>query len=131
MDEFALIRKYFSQQDVKRADVALGVGDDAALLRVPPGHELVASTDSLVSGVHFPEDLDPEAVGHRALAANLSDLAAMGATPAWVLLALTLPKADERWLEGFSRGFFALARRHQVALVGGNVARGPLNVTIT
>lgn len=131
MDEFALIRKYFTRQDVKRGDVALGVGDDAALLRVPPGQELVVTTDSLVSGVHFPEELDPAAVGHRSLAANLSDLAAMGATPAWVLLALTLPKADEHWLEAFSRGFFDLAKRHQLALVGGNVARGPLNVTIT
>lgn len=131
MDEFALIRKYFSRQDVKRGDVTLGVGDDAALLRVPPGQELVVTTDSLVSGVHFPEELDPAAVGHRSLAANLSDLAAMGATPAWVLLALTLPKADEHWLEAFSRGFFDLAKRHQLALVGGNVARGPLNVTIT
>jgi thiamine-monophosphate kinase len=131
MDEFSLIRRYFSTQDVKRSDVALGVGDDAALLRVPPGHELVVTTDSLVAGVHFPEGLDAEAVGHRSLAANLSDLAAMGATPAWALLALTLPAADERWLEGFSRGFFALAKRHQVALVGGNVARGSLNITIT
>ena len=131
MDEFSLIRRYFSTQDVKRGDVVLGVGDDAALLRVPPGQELAVTTDSLVAGVHFPEGLEAEAVGHRSLAANLSDLAAMGATPAWVLLALTLPAADERWLEGFSRGFFALAKRHQVALVGGNVARGPLNVTLT
>lgn len=131
MDEFSLIRRYFSTQDVKRGDVVLGVGDDAALLRVPPGQELVVTTDSLVAGVHFPEGLDAEAVGHRSLAANLSDLAAMGATPAWVLLALTLPAADEHWLEGFSRGFFALANWYQVALVGGNVARGPLNVTLT
>ena len=131
MDEFALIRRFFTPQDMKRSDVVLGIGDDAALLRVPSDHELAVTTDSLVAGVHFPEGLDPEAVGHRALAANLSDLAAMGATPAWVLLALTLPKADEAWLQGFSRGFFALAKRHEVALVGGNLARGPLNVTIT
>jgi len=130
MDEFSLIRRYFSTQDVKRGDVVLGIGDDAALLRVPPGQELAVTTDSLVSGVHFPEGLDAESVGHRSLAANLSDLAAMGATPAWVLLALTLPAADERWLAGFSRGFFALAKRHQTVLVGGNIARGPLNVTL-
>jgi thiamine-monophosphate kinase len=81
--------------------------------------------------VHFPADLDPVAIGHRALAANLSDLAAMGATPTWVLLALTLPEVDEAWLEGFSRGFFALADRYKMALVGGNIARGPLNITLT
>jgi thiamine-monophosphate kinase len=111
--------------------VVLGVGDDAALLAVPAGHELVVTTDSLLPGVHFPTGLDAEAVGYRALAANLSDLAAMGAEPAWALLALTLPQADETWLAGFSRGFFTLAKRHGVALVGGNIARGPLNITIT
>ena len=131
MDEFELIRRYFSIDPVKRADVVQGIGDDAALLRVPEGQELVVTTDSLLPGVHFPADLDPEAIGHRALAANLSDLAAMGAEPAWVLLALTLPAADEAWLAGFSRGFFALAKQHRVQLVGGNIARGPLNITIT
>lgn len=131
MDEFELIRRYFSKDIAKRSDVTLGVGDDAALLAVPPGQELAVTTDTLLPGVHFPADLVPDAVGHRALAANLSDLAAMGAEPAWVLLALTLPEADEPWLEGFSRGFFALAGRHRVALVGGNIARGPLNISIT
>ncbi|HEV2111441.1 MAG TPA: thiamine-phosphate kinase [Gammaproteobacteria bacterium] len=131
MDEFELIRRYFSAGSAKRADVILGVGDDAALLRVPEGQELAATTDSLLPGMHFPADLDPAAVGHRALAANLSDLAAMGAEPAWALLALTLPEADEAWLESFSYGFHALAKQHQVALVGGNIARGPLNITIT
>lgn len=131
MDEFELIRRYFSNGTVKRADVALGVGDDAALLTVPPGQELAVTTDSLLPGVHFPADLPADAVGHRTLAANLSDLAAMGAEPAWVLLAFTLPEPDEAWLEGFSRGFFALAGKHRVALVGGNIARGPLNITVT
>ena len=131
MDEFELIRRYFSASSVKRDDVVLGVGDDAALLKVPAGQELAVTTDSLLPGVHFPADLDPEAVGHRALAVNLSDLAAMGAEPAWTLLALTLPEADGRWLEAFSRGFYALARRHRVQLVGGNIVRGPLNITIT
>lgn len=131
MDEFELIRRYFSSRSLKRSDVSLGIGDDAALLTVPPGHELAVTTDSLLPDVHFPADLDAAAVGHRALAANLSDLAAMGAEPAWVLLALTLPTADESWLESFSRGFFGLAERYRVALVGGNVARGPLNITIT
>ena len=131
MDEFELIRRYFSSRSKRRSDVHLGIGDDAALLTVPPGHELAVTTDSLLPGVHFPADLAADAVGHRALAANLSDLAAMGAEPAWVLLALTLPAADEGWLTGFGDGFFALAERYQVELVGGNVARGPLNITIT
>jgi len=124
MDEFEIIRRYFSKEAVKRADVALGVGDDAALLTVPSGHELAVTTDSLLPGVHFPADLAADAVGHRALAANLSDLAAMGAEPAWVLLALSLPAVDETWLEAFSRGFFALAKQHRVALVGDGVAGG-------
>lgn len=131
MDEFQLIRRYFAAPAGTREDVVLGIGDDAALLRVPPDQELAVSTDSLVAGVHFPADLDAAAVGHRSLASNLSDLAAMGAKPAWVLMALTLPEVDERWLEGFSRGFFGLAKQHDVALVGGNVARGPLNITLT
>ena len=131
MDEFELIRRYFSAGSTKRADVVLGVGDDAALLQVPEGQELAVTTDSLLPGVHFPADLDPAAVGHRALAANLSDLAAMGAEPAWALLALTLPEVNEAWLESFSHGFHALAKQHQLALVGGNIARGPLNITIT
>ena len=131
MDEFEIIRRYFSTGSVRRSDVALGIGDDAALLTVPAGQELAVTTDSLLSGVHFPADLDAAAVGHRALAANLSDLAAMGAEPTWALLALTLPSADEDWLAAFSRGFFALAKKHHVALVGGNIACGPLNITIT
>ena len=131
MDEFELIRRHFARAAKPRGDVSLGIGDDAALLKVPAGQELAVSTDSLISGVHFPADLPADAVGHRALAANLSDLAAMGAAPAWVLMALTLPEADERWLEEFSRGFFALADIHGIALVGGNMARGPLNVTLT
>jgi thiamine-monophosphate kinase len=131
MDEFALIRRFFAAPAMGRDDVVLGIGDDAALLKVPAGQELAVSTDSLVAGVHFPADLPADAVGHRALASNLSDLAAMGATPAWVLMALTLPEPDESWLEGFSRGFFALAKQHGIALVGGNMARGPLNVTLT
>jgi len=131
MDEFALIRRFFAAAATSRDDVILGIGDDAALLKVPAGQELAVSTDSLVADVHFPATLPPDAVGHRALAANLSDLAAMGATPAWVLMALTLPEPDETWLESFSRGFFVLAKQHGVVLVGGNMARGPLNVTLT
>ncbi|HEX5339892.1 MAG TPA: thiamine-phosphate kinase [Gammaproteobacteria bacterium] len=131
MDEFALIRRYFSGGGVVRDDTLLGIGDDAAVLHVPEACELVVTADNLVSGVHFPAGLDPYAVGYRALAANLSDLAAMGAEPAWVLLSLTLPTADEHWLAEFARGFFAVAARFNIALVGGNLARGPLNVAIT
>lgn len=131
MDEFELIQKYFNKHSVRRDDVRLGIGDDAAILRVPAGQELVVSVDSLLAGVHFPEDLPPKAIGHRALAVNLSDLAAMGAQPAWALLALSLPQADSGWIAEFARGFLMLAERYNVALVGGNLVRGPLNITVT
>lgn len=131
MDEFEIIRTFFATQPVTRADVALGIGDDAALLRVPAGQELVATTDTLVAGVHFLADADPADLGYRALAVNLSDLAAMGAEPAWTTLSLTLPAADPRWLEAFCRGFYELTREFGVQLVGGNLARGPLNITVS
>lgn len=131
MNEFELIRHFFSAQPVRRDDVVLGIGDDAALLHVPTGMELVATVDSLVAGVHFPDSLSAEEIGQRALAVNLSDIAAMGAEPAWALLALTLPEADEKWFTGFTHGFFSLAERYGVALTGGNIAHGPLNVTVT
>jgi len=127
--EFDLIRKYFTRPGT-RQDVILGVGDDAALLRVPPDQELVVCVDTLVSGVHFPADTPAQAVGHKALAVNLSDIAAMGATPAWATLALTLPEADEAWLAEFSEGFLGLARRYDVDLVGGDTTQGPLSVTV-
>lgn len=129
MPEFDLIRKYFSSPSV-RSDVALGVGDDTALLQVPPGQELAVCVDTLVAGVHFPLETPPDAVGHKALAVNLSDLAAVGAEPAWATLALTLPEADEAWISAFSDGFRALAARYGVALVGGDTTRGPLSVTV-
>ncbi len=124
LGEFDLIARYFS--DLGQAPgVVLGVGDDCALLEVPTGQQLAVSLDTLVEGVHFPADADPEAVGWRALAVNLSDLAAMGATPAWLTLGLTLPEADPEWLEGFSRGLAELARHAGVQLVGGDTTRGP------
>lgn len=129
MPEFDLIRKYFTRPST-RQDVVLGVGDDAALLRVPAGQELVVCVDTLVAGVHFPVDTPAEAVGYKSLAVNLSDLAAMGATPAWATLALTLPEADEAWVEDFSAGFHRLASRFAVDLVGGDTTRGPLSVTV-
>ena len=130
MNEFEIIRTFFATQPVTRADVVLGIGDDAALLRVPPGAELVATTDTLVSGVHFLEDADPADLGYRALAVNLSDLAAMGAEPAWTTLSLTLPEPRPAWLGAFCSGFYELARQFRVQLVGGNLARGPLNITV-
>jgi thiamine-monophosphate kinase len=130
LNERTLIERYFRDCGARRADVAVGVGDDAALLDFPPGMQLVAKTDTLVSGVHFLPHSPPASIGHRALAVNLSDIAAMGAQPAWALLALTLPKADEAWLEGFASGLGALARQHNVALVGGDTTSGPLCITV-
>jgi thiamine-monophosphate kinase len=128
--EFALIRSYFSTLTDSRGDVVLGIGDDAALLRVPSGMVLAASVDTLVCGVHFFEDVSPETLGHKVLAVNLSDLAAMGAEPAWVTLALTLPEENESWLYEFCRGFAGLAKQYGVQLVGGDTTRGPLSITV-
>jgi thiamine-monophosphate kinase len=131
LSEFDLIERYFRGCGAKRTDVRVGVGDDAAILECPGGAELVAAVDSLVDGVHFPHGSPPASIGHRALAVNLSDLAAMGARPAWALLALTLPRTDESWLSEFAAGMAALARDHEVALVGGDTTAGPLCVTVT
>ena len=109
----------------------LGIGDDAAILRVPAGHDLVVSTDTLNIGVHFPAETSAADIGWKALAVNLSDLAAMGANPAWCTLNLTLPDADSEWLDGFLDGFLELAQQHDVALVGGDTTRGPLSITVT
>lgn len=130
LGEFQLIEKFFSRPGGRRSDVVLGVGDDAAIVRVPPGEELVVAADTIVSGVHFPPDLPPEFIGYRALAVNLSDMAAMGATPAWCTLSLTLPAADEDWLESFSRGFLNLAAEQGVALIGGDTTSGPLTIAV-
>lgn len=130
LGEFALIDRFFRDVGRPRADVLLGVGDDGAVLRSPPGQELVAVSDTLVAGVHFPLDAPARSVGHRALAVNLSDIAAMGASPAWALLSLTLPEVQERWLTEFAGGFSRLARTHDVQLVGGDTTRGPLSVSV-
>jgi thiamine-monophosphate kinase len=133
MGEFEAIDRFFARLGALRPDVLLGVGDDAALVVPPPGELLALCADTLVEGVHFPADLDPADIGWRSLAVNLSDLAAMGAKPAWALLALTLPRLDEAmedWLEAFARGFGALAQLHGVALVGGDTTRGPLAITV-
>jgi thiamine-monophosphate kinase len=128
LSEFELIDRFF-RRPARHA--VLGVGDDAALLAPTPGCELAVSTDMLVAGRHFFADTDPEALGHKSLAVNLSDLAAMGSHPRWALLACALPEADPAWLEAFARGFFALADAHGVDLVGGDTTRGPLNLCVT
>ncbi|HEX7044003.1 MAG TPA: thiamine-phosphate kinase [Burkholderiales bacterium] len=131
MTEFELIRTFFASPPLARADVAVPVGDDAAAVDVPAGMQAVLTTDVLVAGVHFFEDVDPAALGHKALAVNLSDLAAMGAEPAWFLLDLTLPRVDTAWLAAFAQGMYALARRHEVQLIGGDTSRGPLAIAVT
>ncbi len=130
VSEFEIIETYFSHTGTPREDVVLGVGDDCALLRTPPGQLLAVSIDTLVEGVHFFAGTDPEALGHKALAVNLSDLAAAGASPAWATLALTLPDNDTAWLKAFSAGFATLAERFGVQLVGGDTTRGPLTITV-
>lgn len=126
--EFALIAKYFSRMP-KRA--TLGVGDDCALFQHSHGFEIAVSTDTLVAGTHFFPDANPRDLGHKALAVNLSDLAAMGAVPRAVLLAITLPSVDDHWLSEFASGFWALADAHGVDLIGGDTTRGPLSMTLT
>ncbi len=126
--EFDIIRQYFTRP-AKRT--VLGVGDDAALVRVADGHELAISTDMLLADRHFFADDDAESLGHKALAVNLSDLAAMGATPRWALLSLALSEANENWLARFSAGWFALAEAHGVSLIGGDTTRGPLAISVT
>jgi len=130
VDEFGLIDRFFAGLAPAGKGIDLGVGDDAALLQPPPGRRLAMTLDTLVAGCHFLPDADPEGLGHKALAVNLSDLAAMGAEPAWGLLALTLPRIDEAWLTAFAAGLGALARRHGVALVGGDTCRGPLALAL-
>ena len=129
--EFELIGTYFSHLGAARADVRLGVGDDGAIVIAPASRELVVVTDTLVEGVHFPPGSPAASIGHRAFAVNLSDIAAMGAEPAWALLALTLPRRDDEWLGEFARASGDLCRRHGVALVGGDTTRGPLSTTVT
>ncbi len=129
--EFELIARYFTGRGAARDDVKISVGDDAAVVTLRAGAELVLALDTIVAGVHFPADTGARFVGHRALAVNLSDLAAMGAEPAWALLGLTLPAADESWLSGFASGLDELARRFNVALIGGDTTRGPLAATVT
>ena len=128
--EFDLIDRIRARL-ARRDDVVLGLGDDAALLRPKSGHWLVAACDVLNESIHFSADDPAEAIGHKSAAVNLSDLAAMGAEPAWALLGLSLPDADSAWLDGFLDGFLALSDRHGLRLVGGDTTRGPRSISIT
>ncbi len=130
MSEFDLINQYFKTPVTLRNDVLLGPGDDCALLSPPPGKVLAVSTDTLISGVHFPQSTQPEDIGYKVLAVNLSDLAAMGAEPAWVSLSISLPEADSGWVERFMQGFNELATGYNVALIGGDTTRGALSITV-
>jgi len=129
LSEFELIDQFFRR--APRSDsVLLGIGDDAAVLRVPAGKDLVVAMDTLVAGRHFPDATQPFDIGYKALAVNLSDMAAMGAEPAWATLSLTLPAAQPEWLRSFAEGFFTLANQYRVELVGGDTTRGPLSITV-
>lgn len=127
--EFDIIRRYFTSE-ISRDDVVLGIGDDCALLAPPAGMQLAVTVDTLVAGVHFPQQSSARDIACKAIAVNLSDLAAMGAKPAWLTLALTLPEADEAWLEAFARSFHDTAKRFGVELIGGDTTRGPLSITV-
>ena len=131
LSEFELIQTYFNRSnEAADPDILLGIGDDCAILRPKPGQDLLLSIDTLIEGVHFPQGTAAYQLGWRSLAVNLSDLAAMGAQPAWFTLALALPDSDEGWLSEFSRGLFDLADQHQIRLIGGDTTRGPLSITI-
>jgi len=129
--EFDLITRYFNRVRTARRDVVVGIGDDCALLSVDEKHLIAVSTDTLVSGVHFLPDISPADLGYKSLAVNLSDLAAMGADPAWVSLALTLPSVDEAWLAAYSDSLFEQLDYYDMQLIGGDTTRGPLSLTLT
>ncbi len=131
MKEFELIRKYFTEQAVHRKDVLLGIGDDCAVLTPAERQNIAVTTDTLVSGVHFPENTAAHAIGHKAIAVSLSDLAAMGAEPTWISIAVTLPEIDETWVSQFCSGVFELCEYYNVQLIGGDTTQGPLSITVT
>jgi len=131
MQEFSIIEQYFTNQTQPRRDVLVGVGDDCAITQVPENQLLATTTDTLVSGIHFLPETSPTDIAHKALAVNLSDLAAMGATPAWVSLALTLPNTNDDWLSEFADSFARLCEYYSINLIGGDTTKGPLSITIT
>ena len=130
LSEFSLIKQYFEKVSTPQSDVLLGIGDDCAIVQADINQQIAISVDTLVEGIHFLPNADPESLGHKSLAVSLSDLAAMGATPTWFTLALTLPEIKESWLAGFAKGLATLAKQHQIALIGGDTTRGPLSITI-
>lgn len=130
LSEFELIEKFFESLSICRKDVLLGIGDDAALIQVPPEKLLVSTTDSFIEGIHFFKDTPPEAIGYKALAVNLSDLAAMGSTPCWISLAISLPFIDAVWLERFAKGFATLLKQFNLQLIGGDTTKGNLSITV-
>src|SRR3990167_743605 len=129
INEFDLIQKYFFKNNV-RNDVIVSNGDDCAIMKVPEGYEIAMSIDTLVSGVHFDDTFSPENIGYKSLAVNLSDLAAIGAEPAWVMLTLTLPEVNEHWLAGFQKGFFEPFEHYPMTLIGGDLTKGPLSISV-
>lgn len=131
MKEFDLIKKYFTEQVIKRKDVMLGIGDDCAIVNSIKEQQIAVTTDTLVAGVHFPLETSPRAIGHKSVVVNLSDLAAMGAEPAWISLAITLPDVDEAWIDEFCQGVFDVCEYYNVQLIGGDTTQGPLSITIT
>jgi len=130
LSEFSIIDEFFKLDAAYGRSPVIDIGDDCAVLDVPDEYQLAVSTDTLVEGVHFLSNSNPEYLGHKVLAVNLSDLAAMGASPAWVSLAITLPSVDRAWLAAFTKGFFALASRYSLRLIGGDTTRGPLSITV-
>lgn len=131
MKEFELIKKYFTEQAVNRKDVNLGIGDDCAIVSPSEKQNIAITTDTLVAGVHFPHGTSAKAIGHKAIAVNLSDLAAVGAEPSWISLAITLPEIDETWIGDFCAGVFELCEFYNVQLIGGDTTQGPLSITVT
>ena len=130
MGEFDLIKRYFSRKSLQN-DVVLSVGDDCAITSISTGYQLAITTDTLVEGTHFLPSISPADLAYKSVAVNLSDLAAMGATPTWMSLALTLPEIKEAWLAEFSQSLFAILDRYGVSLIGGDTTKGPLSITLT
>ncbi|MFT4938417.1 MAG: thiamine-monophosphate kinase [Paraglaciecola sp.] len=131
MKEFSVIDGFFKNKGYQRKDVVIGIGDDCAITQVPDGQSLATTTDTLISGVHFSPETSPHAIAQKAVAVNLSDLAAMGAEPAWISLSLSLPHIDQEWLAEFSRGLHEITHYYSIALIGGDTVQGPLAITIT
>lgn len=131
MKEFDLIKEYFAQQGLSRKDVVVGIGDDCAVVQPSDRQHIAITTDTLVEGVHFLKDASARSIGHKVVAVSLSDLAAMGAEPSWITLAVSLPSIDPKWVEEFCKGVFDLCEYYHVQLVGGDTTQGPLSVTVT